>query len=185
MKTPFPVHRRSRGGFSLVEVLLAVAISMVLLYAAIFSASEALAVVSEGDAQMHTHVQARRALDRILADVRYSSQVLVDGDAESGWTIEVLTTGSLSAGWVTYGWDPASGFLSVGTASGSEWMLEGVREFDVEVETVTVNGAEVVSGLVLQWVVAEDTGELTGEDPMHPERETELSGSARLRIHDN
>lgn len=179
-----PVTRRRRG-FSLVEVLLAVTISMVLLYAAIFSASEALAVVSEGDTQMHTHVQARRALDRILTDVRYSSQVVVSGDVETGWTIEVLTTGSLSAGWVTYGWDPDNGFLAVSTAAGTEWMLEGVRDFDLDVETVPVNGVDVVSGLILKWVVAEDTGELTGENSMNPERETELSGSARLRIHDN
>lgn len=174
-----------RSGFSLVEVLLAVTISMVLLYAAIFSASEALAVVSEGDAQMHTHVQARRALDRILADLRYASEVEVDGDAESGWTIDVLTTGSLSAGWVTYAWDPANGLMSVSTAAGTEWMLEGVREFDLDVETVTVGGAPVISGLIFKWVVAEDTGELSGENSMNPERETELSGSARLRIHDN
>lgn len=173
-----------RVGFSLVEVLLAVAISLILLYAAIFSASEAMAVVSEGDTQMHTHVQGRRALDRILSDVRYSAQVDVSGDAESGWTIDVLTTGSLSAGWVSYAWDPQSDRLSVSTGAGSEWMLEGVREFDLDVETVTINGAEVVSGLIMRWVVEEDDGGLSGESGMNSERVTELSGSARLRIHD-
>jgi len=41
-----------------------------------------------------------------------------------------------------------------------------------------------VSGVILKWVVAEDGGSLAGESSMNQERETELSGSARLRIHD-
>ena len=180
----FPLPSSRRRGFSLVEVLLAVTISMVLLYAAIFSASEALAVVSEGDAQMHTHVQARRALDRILTDVRYASEVTVAGDLETGWTLDVLTTGSLSAGWVEYAWDAASGLMTVATAAGTEWMLEGVRSFQLDVETVQVNGVDVVGGVILKWVVAEDDGGLTGEAGLDPAREIELSGSARLRIHD-
>ncbi|MDA1260510.1 MAG: prepilin-type N-terminal cleavage/methylation domain-containing protein [Planctomycetota bacterium] len=173
-----------RQGFSLVEVLLAVTISMVLLYAAIFSASEAMAVVSEGDTQMHTHVQARRAMDRILKDVRYASQVEVGGDSETGWSLDVLTTGSLSAGWITYAWDANNGRLSVSNGVGTEWMLEGVRQYDLAMETIDVNGAPVVSGVILKWVVAEDSGSLAGESSMNQERETELSGSARLRILD-
>lgn len=180
----FPNLLARCAGYSLVEVLLAVTISMVLLYAAVFSASEAMAVVSEGDTQMHTHVQARRAMDRILKDVRYASEFEVGGDNENGWTIDVLTTGSLSAGWVSYSWDPVSGRLAVGSEASTEWVLEGVRQFDVDVESVDVNGAPVLSGLIMTWVVAEDAGSLAGEVAMHQERETELSGSARLRIHD-
>lgn len=173
-----------RAGYSLVEVLLAVTISMILLYAAVFSASEAMAVVSEGDAQMHTHVQARRAMDRILNDVRYASAVEVGGDGEDGWTIEVLTTGSLSAGWVTYAWDAGSGRLSVSNGAGSEWVLEGLRQYQLSTETVDVGGVPVISGIVMKWVVGEDAGSLAGEVAMHQERVTELSGSARLRVHD-
>ena len=173
-----------RAGYSLVEVLLAVTISMVLLYAAVFSASEAMAVVSEGDTQMHTHVQARRAMDRILNDVRYASAVEVGGDAESGWTLDVLTTGSLSAGWVSYAWDAGTGRLSVSNGGGAEWVLTGLREYTLATETVDVNGAPEISGVIMTWVVGEDAGSRAGEVAMHAERETELSGSARLRIHD-
>lgn len=179
------IHRRPRrAGFSLIEVMLAVTIAMILLYAALFSAAEAVAVVSEGDAQMHTHVQAQRALDRLLKDVRYASMVEVGGDGVAGWDIQVETTGSLSAGTVSYAWDAATGLLTIGTDAGTEWAVEDLREFDLEVETVTVGTEVLVSGLTVRWVVGEDAGGYATAAGMHAERVTELSGSARLRIRD-
>lgn len=177
-------HALRRAGFTLIELMLAVTISMILLYAAIFTASEAMAVVSEGDIQMHTQVQARRALDRILQDTRYASEVLVNGTAQTGWTVQVLTTGSLSPGWVTYAWDAQTGALTVATNAGSEWMLEGVRAFDLGTTTAVVNNATVVTALTIQWTVGLDGGAESGEGSVNGERETVLAGSARLRIHD-
>lgn len=173
-----------RAGFSLIEVLLAVTISMILLYAAIFSASEAMAVVNEGDAQMVTHVQARRAMDRILKDVRYASQVQVSGSAQAGWTLDILTTGSLSAGWIAYAWDPQTGRITVGDGAGTQWVLEDVRDFTLESDVQQVNGTPTVVSVQMTWVVGEDTGGLADAAGLDEERVTELSGSARLRIHE-
>jgi prepilin-type N-terminal cleavage/methylation domain-containing protein len=46
--------RTKRAGFSLIEVMVAVSISMILLFGTLYSASESLEVVEESDRRVHT-----------------------------------------------------------------------------------------------------------------------------------
>jgi len=177
------IHNRS-SGFSLVEVMLAVSVSMILLYGAIYSSSETVAVVREGDVQMHTHVQARRVMDRLLKDVRYSSDVNISGDDDDGWTIEVLTTGSLAPGWVTYFWDPEEESFTISNGAATEILLEDVRSFGVTQDTADINGETVIERLTLNWVMGLDSGEEAGAEGVNGTRTLELAGSTLVRIHD-
>jgi len=84
------------------EIMIATSIAMVLLFGALYSTSETLEVVREGDIRVHTNVNARRALDRLLKDCRYASEVEVEGNEQTGWTIGVDTTGTLAPGELEY-----------------------------------------------------------------------------------
>lgn len=181
MKTP---RSSRRSGFSLIEVMLAVSVAMILLYGAIYSSSETVAMVREGDVQMHTHVQARRVMDRLLKDVRYSTDMAIEGDEEEGWTIEVLTTGSLAPGWVTYSWSPDDGRFTISDGASTELLLEDVRSFTVTQETADVGGVTVIERLTLDWVMGLDSGAESGAEGVAEERTLELAGSTLVRIHD-
>lgn len=174
-----------RSGFSLIEVMLSVSVAMILLYGAIYSSSETVAVVREGDVQMHTHVQARRVMDRFLKDVRYSSDLTVTGDAVDGWSIEVLTTGSLAPGWVTYFWNPEDGRFTISDGASTEVLLEDVRSFGVTQETEDIGGVTVIVRLTLDWVMGLDSGEESGAEGVSEERTLEVAGSTLVRIRDN
>lgn len=177
------IHRHS--GFSLIEVMLAVSVAMILLYGAIYSSSETIAVVREGDVQMHTHVQARRVMDRLLKDVRYSADLTISGDDEDGWTMQVLTTGSLAPGWVTYFWDPATERFTISDGAATEILLEDVRSFGLTQETADINGETVVVRLTLDWVMGLDSGEESGAEGVDGERTLEVAGSTLVRIRDS
>ena len=176
--------RSRRAGISLIEVMLAVTVAMILLYGAVYSSSETVAVVREGDVQMHTHVQARRVMDRFLKDVRYCSDLTIDGDAVNGWTVEVLATGSLAPGWVTYVWDPDTGRFTISDGSSTEILLEDVRAFGVEQDTAVVDGVTVIQRLTLNWTMGLDSGQESGAEGVDAERTLELAGSTLVRIHD-
>lgn len=181
MQTALP---RPRSGFSLIEVMLAVSVAMILLYGAIYSSSETVSVVREGDLQMHTHVQGRRVMDRLLKDIRYSSDVTVSGDAATGWQIQVLTTGTLSPGWVTYEWQEANGLFTISDGVATETLLEGVTAFDVTTQTVSVNGVNVITEVTLNWEMRLDAGEEAGAEGVNQERTLQLAGSTLVRVHD-
>jgi type II secretory pathway pseudopilin PulG len=173
-----------RAGFSMVEVMLAVSVAMILLYGAIYSSSEMVAVVREGDVQMHTHVQARRVMDRLLKDARYSSDLTITGDPATGWEIEVLTTGSLAPGWVTYEWDPGTEILTITDGVSTEILLDDVREFEITQETEDIGGDILVTRLTLDWVMGLDEGAEAGAAGVSDERTLELAGSTLIRIND-
>ena len=178
-------HRTSRpSGFSLIEVMLAVSVAMILLYGAIYSSSETIAVVREGDIQMHTHVQARRVMDRLLKDARYSSDLTISGSSAAGWTIAVLTTGSLAPGWVTYFWNPNNDRFTISDGISTEILLEDVRTYTVTQETAVIGGETVVTRLTLDWVMGLDSGEEAGAEGADGERTLELAGSTLIRIND-
>lgn len=174
-----------RAGFSLIEVMLAVSVSMILLYGAIYSSSETVAVVREGDLAMHTHVQARRVMDRLLKDVRYCGDLTVAGDEAAGWQIDVLTTGTLAPGWVTYEWDPDTGLLTISDGVVTETLLEEVLVFDVATVTETIDGAEVITAVTLNWTMRLDEGAESGSEDVSDERTLQLAGSTLVRIHDD
>jgi len=178
------LRKSLRAGFSIIEVMLAVTVAMILLYGAIYSSSETVAVVREGDVQMHTHVQARRVMDRLLKDVRYSSDLTVAGDADAGWTIQVLTTGSLAPGWVTYAWSPDDERFTISDGATTEVLLEEVRSFEVGTETADINGVTVIERLTLEWVMGLDSGSEAGAEGVSAERTLELAGTTLVRIHD-
>lgn len=181
MRQPPP---RSRRGFSLVEVMLAVSVAMILLYGALYSSSETVAVVREGDLQMHTHVQGRRVMNRLLKDVRYCGDLNVTGDAETGWQISVLTTGTLAPGWVTYEWDADTGAFTISDGAVTETLLEEVIAFQIATETAVLDGAEVITTLTLNWEMRLDSGEESGAEGVSDERTLQLAGSTLVRVHD-
>ncbi|MGB0686257.1 MAG: PilW family protein [Planctomycetota bacterium] len=175
-------HRRS--GFTLMEIMIATSIAMVLLFGALYSTSETLNVVREGDSQVHTNIQARRALDRMLKDIRYSSALVVSGDLGSGWTIQVTTTGSLDPGLVTYDWSPDTGILTVTSPTDAVTALEDLRVFNLTTETADIGGAMVTTRLTVEWVLGLQAGSEAGQVSMNQERTFTVAGSTWIRRND-
>ena len=173
------------AGFTLMEIVIATSIAMVLLFGALYSTSETLEVVREGDIRMHTNVNARRALDRLLKDCRYASEVEVEGNEQTGWTIGVDTTGTLAPGELQYTWSPADNSLRVALVGGqTEEVISDVRSFDVDTLTTTIGGVEVISRISFHFIIGLDDGHATGAGNPNSERTLELAGATWIRRND-
>jgi len=173
-----------RAGFTLMEIMIATSIAMVLLFGALFTTSETMNVVREGDAMVHTNIQARRAIDRVLKDIRYSSDLIVTGDAVNGWTMAVTTTGTLDPGLITYSWDPNLKTLTATTDSASVPMLDDLRLFNLTADTADINGITVITRVTLEWVLGLDAGSEAGQVDMNQERSFSIAGSTWVRRND-
>ena len=173
------------AGFTLMEIVIATSIAMVLLFGALYSTSETLEVVREGDIRMHTNVNARRALDRLLKDCRYASEVEVEGNEQTGWTIGVDTTGTLAPGELQYTWSPADNSLRVALVGGqTEEVISDVRSFDIDTLTTTIDGVEVISRISFHFIIGLDDGHATGAGNPNSERTLELAGATWIRRND-
>jgi len=167
------------------EIVIATSIAMVLLFGALYSTSETLEVVREGDIRVHTNVNARRALDRMLKDCRYASEVEVAGDGVSGWTIEVDTTGTLAPGELEYTWNPADNVLRVAVEDGvAEDVITDVRSFDVTTLTDIIDDDEVVTRIRFHFIIGLDDGFSSGATNPNSERTLELGGVTWIRRND-
>lgn len=175
-------HRRS--GFTLMEIMIATSIAMVLLFGALYSTTETLNVVREGDSQVHTNIQARRALDRMLKDIRYCSDLTVSGDVGTGWTVQVTTTGSLDPGLVTYSWTPDTGILTATSTNDTVSVLEDLRVFNLTTETADIGGTMVTTRLTVEWVLGLQAGSEAGQVAMNQERTFTVAGSTWVRRND-
>lgn len=174
-----------RAGFTLLEIMIATTIAMILLFGALYSTSETLSVVREGDTMIHTNVHARRALDRMLKDFRYSSDLAVTGDSADGWSITVTTTGTLDPGDLTYAWDPDVGMLTVAKdGESSVTILEDLRNFNVVTETAEIGGSTVITRIKLEWALGLDSGEEAGNLNVDAARTFELAGATWVRRND-
>lgn len=163
MKTTHKIHAssRKRGGFTIVEILVATSVSMILLYGAIYSSMETVAVVSAGDTRINTQVHARRVLERLVKDCRYASELTVDGDQADGWEIDMET--GLDADPWTWTWDPDTESLSVSDGDSTETIVTGLIDF--EIDTQTDSGGDI-ERITMIWTVREEsgaTGSSTGE----------------------
>ncbi|MBC8330089.1 MAG: prepilin-type N-terminal cleavage/methylation domain-containing protein [Planctomycetes bacterium] len=168
-------------GFTLVELLMVAALTMVLLFGAIYSASESFAVVSEGDARAHTHVHARRALDRLLKDCRYAAAVDVAGDADTGWTITIDATSSLDPDVLVYTWDPQTAVLRVSDGLLSpDIAVEGLETFDLGREFADHGAGPVIARIKFDWVLLVDAGDESGSTVSG--RTLSLSGATWVRV---
>jgi len=143
---------QSRGGFTLIELLVSTGVAMVLLYGALFSTMETIAVVEQGDSRITTQIHARRALERLIKDCRYASALSIEGDEVDGWEIE-LTTG-VNDDEFTWVWDPATERLSISDGDSTEVIVEGLQDFAID---TTLNGVNI-SQVVMLWTVAEQSG---------------------------
>ena len=76
MQGPASRLPRRRAGFTLAEVLVAITVAMILLFGTLYSASETVGVVQEGDQRLHSEMLARNTLDRMLGDCRYAFNTL-------------------------------------------------------------------------------------------------------------
>ncbi|MHC4381174.1 MAG: prepilin-type N-terminal cleavage/methylation domain-containing protein [Planctomycetota bacterium] len=175
-------HKTS--GFTLVEIMIATTIAMILLFGALYSTSETLAVVREGDATIHTNVHARRAMDRILKDFRYSSALAVSGDSLAGWEITVTTTGTLDPGDLTYTWSPDSKTLEVTDGLDLETVLTDLRVFNVVTETADFGSGPVITRLKMEWVLGIEAGMEAGDVAIDAERTFEVAGATWIRRND-
>jgi len=168
-----------RAGFTMVEVLLASAMVLVLMFGALVSVSESFEVVREGDRRVHTHIQTRRALDRVLRDIRFSRTLDLAGDPQSGWTIVVETTGTLDPGLLTYTWDPVSRELRATDGIEDDLVLEDLRAFAMSWQTTDVNGTEVITQVSITWTVGVHAGLEAGKGAR--EYELQVGGAAWVR----
>ena len=148
-------HRSAsrRGGFTIVDTLVATAVSMILLYGAIYSTLESVAVASAGDTRINTQIHARRVLERLVKDCRYASEIEVTGSQANGWTID-LTTGLNDDDW-TWTWDPVSEALTVSDGSGSEIVVSGLVDFSVDTQN---NSQSEIERITMVWTVQEVAG---------------------------
>jgi type II secretory pathway pseudopilin PulG len=152
---------RKRGGFTIVEILVATSVSMILLYGAIYSSMETVAVVSAGDTRINTQVHARRVLERLVKDCRYASELTVDGDQVDGWEIEMET--GLGADPWTWTWDPNTETLTVSDGDSTETIVTGLVDFEIDTQSDSGGDIERISMI---WTVREEsgaTGNSTGE----------------------
>ncbi|MGB0953363.1 MAG: PilW family protein [Planctomycetota bacterium] len=179
------MRKNRQAGFTLLEIMIATTIAMILLFGALYSTSETLTVVREGDSLIHTNVHARRALDRMLKDFRYSSDLTVTGDSADGWSIAVTTTGTLDPGVLTYAWDPDTNLMTVAKTGGTTvTILEDLRAFNVVTDTADIGGTNVITRIKLEWVLGIDAGEEAGNVAIDAEREFELAGATWIRRND-
>ena len=170
------------SGFTLIEIVIATAIAMVLMFGALYSTSETLEVVREGDIRVHTNINARRALDRLLKDCRYASEIEVTEVSADKWLIEVETTGSLSPGEIEYSWDANSQLLQVGLENeAAEALISDVRSFDVNTLTATIDGNVVVTRISISLEIGIDDGYSAGAANANAERTLQLAGSTWIR----
>ncbi|MFQ5749103.1 MAG: hypothetical protein ACE5H3_06560 [Planctomycetota bacterium] len=156
MRKPLPLPRLS--GFTLFEVLLAVVLTMILMFGALYSTSESFEVVREGDRRIHTHIHARRSLDRLLKDCRYSSALEIDGDAASGWEITVDTTGSLDPGTLVYTWSPQTRILKVADGTLEDIVIQGLKGFQLKSTTVQTAKGTKVARITATWTLDVNAG---------------------------
>ncbi len=152
------MRRGMKSGFTLVEVMMASALTMVLMFGALYGTTESYEVVRAGDRRVHTQVAARRALDRILKDCRYSMDVNVSGDAQTGWSVVVDTTGTLDPDVLTYTWDPSTKTVMVSDGTNSDVVADNITTMLVESNTVDFNGSPVVNRISIMWNIAVDAG---------------------------
>ena len=141
---------RRRGGFTVVELLVATAVSMVLLCGAIYSSLETVAVVSAGDSRLNTQVHARRVLERLVKDCRYASAITVSGEESTGWTIDLIT-GLDDAEW-TWNWDPSTSALSVSGESSTEVIVSGLTVFNLDTQD---NETGDIERITMVWTILE------------------------------
>lgn len=184
MKNLHKSNSSHQAGFTLLEIMIATTIAMVLLFGALYSTSETLTVVREGDMLIHTNVHARRALDRILKDFRYSSDLSVSGDALAGWSLVTTTTGTLDPGDLTYTWNPTDNALIVTNGTDTETVLDDLRIFNVVTDTADINGITVITRIKLEWVLGLTAGAEAGAAGMDAERTFELAGATWIRKND-
>ena len=178
-------NRISTAGFTLMEIMVATSIAMVLLFGALYSTSETLEVVREGDIRMHTNVNARRALNRLIKDCRYASEIEVAGTQQTGWTIGISTTGALAPGEIEYTWSPPDNSLRVALVGGiTEEVIFDVRDFNVDTLPATRDGIEVISRISFHLIIGLDDGHATGAGNPNSERTFELAGATWIQRND-
>lgn len=145
---------RRNSGFTLIEVLLAAALSLMLLMGAIVGLSQLYEVARTGDENVHSAIAGRQALDRMLKDIRHAESVVVAGSQQNGWTITIDSVDAGSLDDLIYSWSPITGRLELSDSAGIETVLEGMSDFAL---TTELNGAEVAR-VFAHWTLATDWG---------------------------
>ncbi len=152
-----PVAGRHQG-FTLTEVLVAATVTMIMMYGALYGTAESFEVVREGDRRVHTNIHARASLDRMLKDIRYCADISLAGDPLGGWTLDVLTTGTLDPGWVTYGWVPDSQELLVTDGELTDLVLPGVLEMNISTLEEDLDFGRVITRVTITMTLQVDAG---------------------------
>jgi len=143
----------TRAGFTIVEILVATSVSMILLFGAIYSSMETIAVVSAGDTRINTQVHARRVLERLVKDCRYASELTVVGDQVDGWEID-METGLEADPW-TWSWDPDTESLTVSDGGSTETIVTGLIDFEIDTQ---IDGDGDIERITMIWTVREESG---------------------------
>ncbi len=172
-------RRGAAAGFTIIEVMVSVAVAMILLFGTLYSASESLAVVEESDRRVQVVGQARAGMDRMLGDCRYASNVDLAGDAANGWTLTIDTTSSLDPPVLTYSWDPATGDFQLSDGTITDVLFENVTAMEFTTETEMEGGVPVITAVYVTMEVATEGPGFHGavENPVM----LELGGSVRVK----
>lgn len=146
-----------QSGFTILELLISTAIGTVLLFGAIYSSMETFAVVQAGDSRLNTQVHARRVLERLVKDCRYSTELEITGDEADGWQL-AITTGADDTEW-TWTWNPATDTLSVSDGESAEDIVTNLEGFALEAQ---LNGSSEVERITMLWTLREVAGNAGG-----------------------
>ena len=166
-----------RAGFTLVEMALACTVAMILMFGALYSSTEAYSIVREGDTRVHTHLQARRTLDRFLRDCRYAEDLAIEGKASTGWLIAVTQSGLQTPSTLQYRWDAASHEFQIEDDTSSQIALSGLLDFELSWQTEVTETGSKIAQVTAQWTVAVNPGLEAGFS--EPRGSLELGGSIR------
>ena len=175
-------HHSLIAAFSLVEVMLASALTMVLMFGALYGTTESYEVVRAGDRRVHTHVAARRSLDRLLKDCRYAMDVSVSGSQQSGWSIVVNTTGSINPEVLSYTWDPNTDVLTVTDGTTTDVVMDNLSIMQVGTETVDIEGQPTVTRISVKWNLRVNAGYEAGLPSTSP-YDVQVGGASWVRRH--
>ena len=172
--------RPASAGFTLAEVLLATAIAMIMLFGTLYGSGESFTLIHEGDARVQTHLQARRVLDRLLKDCRYSEDLVIDGVPGRSWALDLQPSGAPALPRRTWTWEASTGILLLEEERGSETALEGLREFDLRTGLVDGSSGPEIAMVAAEWMVEVRPG-AGASLPGHPN--LELGSATWIRRH--
>ena len=146
--------KANSAGFTLTEVLLATALAMIMLFGTLYGSGESFVLIHEGDAKVNTHLQARRVLDRFMKDCRYSTDLIIEGNPEKAWMVNLQPAGEPLPARRVWTWDAKDSQLQIEEQGQREVALAGVNKFELRTGLIDGPMGPEISMVAAEWEIA-------------------------------